>query len=131
MKKFIRIQSTQDIQVTGGLDSIDVTRRDQKDFKDRLNVQPAWVGKKALIRKGTFIYPSELKTWDTVKSLVASGILTLGEETDECNDEEVIKLKESLEKEAKRYAEMARAAEEDRIAGKSAPKKEEQVELKF
>lgn len=79
MKNYIRIQSKIDVAVTAGLQSINMSNKDAH-VADRLNVKSAWVGTRVLIHKGVGIYPNELKTWDSVKSLVRNGILTLGEE---------------------------------------------------
>ena len=91
MKKFVKIGSTQTIQVTGGLQNVNTTNlRSSKD--DRLNVKPMWMKLCCLIKAGTGYYPSELKTWSTVKSLEKAGILTIGEEVD------TFEPKEELEK---------------------------------
>jgi len=82
MKNYIRIQSKIDVAVTAGLQSINMSNKDAH-VADRLNVKSAWVGTRVLVHKGIGVYPNELKNWDSVKSLVKNGILTLGEEYEE------------------------------------------------
>ena len=118
MKKFVRIQSNIDIMVSAGLQAIDVSNKDAH-VADRLNVKSAWVGTRILVRKGTGYYPSEIAAWDSVKSLAKDKLLTIGEDVDEIPDgtpeevEKVVKAKETLQKEIKKYKARKKEAESD------------------
>lgn len=121
MKNYIRIQSTMNITVTAGLQSINMSNKDAH-VADRLNVKSAWVGTRILIHKGIGIYPNELKTWNTVKSLVKQGILTLGEEFEEVPTDivdckttvkESTEAKQNLTNEINNYKRMRAEAEKD------------------
>lgn len=117
MKKFVRIQSDIDIMVSAGLQAIDVSNKDAH-VADRLNVKSAWVGTRILVRKGTGYYPSEIATWDSVKSLAKDKLMTIGEDVDEIPGtpeevEKVEKAKETLQKEIKKYKARKKEAESD------------------
>lgn len=114
--KYIRIQSERNIEVTEGLQSIDMTNVDAH-VADRLRVAPAWVQTRVMIRKGMGLYPSCIKEWDSVKALAAARVLTIGMETDECDDpavDEVCKRIENAQRERLNRAEQART---DSIGG--------------
>lgn len=96
MKKFVRIQSEKNIEVTPDLQYIDMTNPDAH-VGDRLRVAGQWIQMRVLIRKGTGLYPSCVQNWSTVKSLAKSGVLTVGEETDECTNEETLATAKRLE----------------------------------
>lgn len=81
MGKFVRIQSTRSIVVTGGLQTIDATNLASQNA-DRLNVRPMWNNIKVRIQAGTGYYPAYITKWNTVKVLSAKEVLTIGEETD-------------------------------------------------
>lgn len=88
MSKLIRIQSTVDITVTGGLNFKDVTNPDAH-VPDRLKVSAEWPKCTVQIKKGVGNYPAEIKEWNTVKALVNDNILTLGEITEPTTDDEI------------------------------------------
>lgn len=102
MKKFIRITSVKTIQVTSGLDFIDNTNVDAH-VGDRLKVTSAWARTRVLIKEGTFYYPAIIKTWGTVKALVTDKVITLGDETDECDDPNATTIYDRLKREIKFY----------------------------
>ena len=81
MKEYVYIQSTMDITVTAGLQNEDVTNPDAH-IPDRLKVNPVWPKMRIMIEQGRHIYPKLIAEWDTVKSLVKAGILTIGEDAD-------------------------------------------------
>ena len=98
MKDYVYIQSTIDIVVTAGLQNEDVTNPDAH-IPDRLKVNPIWPKLRILIEAGRHIYPSCIAKWETVKSLVKDGILTIGEEVDSVDDPKVIEKAEDLKEE--------------------------------
>lgn len=83
MKRFIRIQSSKNIAVTAGLQSIDMSNRDAH-VADRLNISQVWTGTRVLVKNGVAYYPAVLSTWPAVKKLAELNILSLGEQVDEC-----------------------------------------------
>lgn len=85
-KKYVRIQSNQTIQVTCGLQHEDVTNPDAH-VPDRLKVSPSWPTCSVVISQGAHLYPSEIATWPTVIALKNDKILTIGEYTDELDDD--------------------------------------------
>lgn len=85
MKEYVYIHSTESIVVTAGLQYEDHTKQDS-DIANRMKIAPVWPKLKMLIKKGKFIYPSIITEWNTVKVLVKEGILTIGEELDNPND---------------------------------------------
>lgn len=110
MKNFIRIQSTKTIEITPGLDAINLTNRDAKAL-NTLNVKCAWANLTVLIREGAHYYPSEIKNWNSVKDLAKDGIFTVGEEVDTCpNQDEVMKEKLRLQREVTKYDKLREGA---------------------
>ena len=88
MKKFVKIQSSKTIQITAGLQCEDVTNPDAH-VPDRLRVASRWPKLSVLIREGVHWYPSEITEWNTLKALEKQKILTVGEFSDTCDEEEV------------------------------------------
>lgn len=86
-KAFVRIQSNVTINVTMGLQNQDVTNADAH-VPDRLKVNPLWPKLTVLIRQGVHWYPSEIAEWPTVKALVEDKVLTIGEFSDSCEEQE-------------------------------------------
>lgn len=123
MKKFVKIQSDVNIEVTEGLQSIDMTNRDAH-VADRLRVAPAWVQTRVMIKRGAGVYPACIQYWATVKALADNGVLTIGTETDEgdATAEETLARLEHAQVEREHRAE---AAKNDSIVGtdKPAPRK--------
>ena len=115
MKKFVKIQCDVNIEVTEGLQSIDMTNRDAH-VADRLRVAPAWVQTRVLIRKGAGVYPACIQHWSTVKALAANGTLTIGAETDE-GDEAAEEQLAKLERARNERENRAEAARNDSIVG--------------
>lgn len=115
MKKFVRIQSSINIRVTGGLQSINATNFKSPNA-DRLNVKPAWTGLMCTIEEGAHYYPSEIKNWSTVKSLAEAGKITIGEETDTISDKDeeakMTELKNKIQYELKKFEERRKQTEE-------------------
>lgn len=95
MSKFVRIQSNETIHVTCGLQNKDVTNADAH-VPDRLKVSATWPKAIVLIQRGAHMYPSEIAEWPTVKALAKDKVLTIGEFTDECDDQTVIQKKNEL-----------------------------------
>ncbi len=81
MAKYVRIQSTRPIVVTGGLQVINMTDENSTQ-NDRLKVQQKWTAFRVQIERGTGYYPARIKDWSSVKTLSEKQILTVGEETD-------------------------------------------------
>lgn len=96
-KKFVRIQSSIDITVTAGLQSIDMTNYNS-DIPDRMKVSAAWPLTTCDIRSGSGLYPAYIAQWNTVKNLQKDGILTIGEYTDNAESEEQVEIKKELDK---------------------------------
>lgn len=99
MKEYVRIQSSISIVVTAGLQNEDVTNPDAH-VPDRLKINPIWPKLKIMLKAGSHVYPSFITEWETVKSLQKDGIITIGEELDNANEEETkaaIALKEEVE----------------------------------
>ena len=113
MKKFIRIQSTKNIEVTEGLTCIDMTNLDAR-VADRLRVASAWVKSRILIRQGVGFYPAIIQEWNTVKELVNDGTLTLGFETDECDEPAAYEMYNRVERAHRDYEMRVAQAEADR-----------------
>lgn len=84
-KAFVRIQSSQTINVTCGLQNKDVTNPDAH-VPERLKINPLWPKCTVLIKEGAHWYPSEIVDWPTVKTLQDEDILTIGEFSDEPNE---------------------------------------------
>lgn len=118
MKKFIRIQSEKNIEVTEGLTHIDMTNLDAR-VADRLRVASAWVQSRILIRKGTGLYPAIIQTWETVQALVKDGVLTLGFETDDCDNPEAEEMYKRVERAHQDYERRLAQTEIDRERAES------------
>ena len=93
-KPYVRIQSTMNIQVTCGLNNIDVTNPDAH-VPDRLKISPTWPTCIVKIDAGVGVYPSEIIGWPTVQALAKDKILTIGELLDDA-DETVVNKKTTL-----------------------------------
>lgn len=102
MKEYVYIQSTMDITVTAGLQNEDVTNPDAH-IPDRLKVNPVWPKMRIMIEQGRHIYPKLIAEWDTVKSLVKAGILTIGEDADKPEAESMAAKKDDLKEELRRF----------------------------
>ena len=96
MKRFIRIQSSKNIMVTAGLQSIDMTNRDAH-VADRFSVAQMWTGTRVLVKKDVAYYPAVISTWPVVKKLAELGTLSFGETTDSC-PAEYLEYAEEIEK---------------------------------
>lgn len=102
-KKYVRIHSKRTIQVTSGLQHEDVTNPDAH-VPDRLKISPRWPLCLVVINQGSHLYPSEIVDWPTVKALAKDKVLTIGEFTDDLDEEDSktaetkIKLEENLKK---------------------------------
>lgn len=97
MAKFVRIQSEKTINVTAGLQHQDVTNPDAH-IPDRLKISPSWPKLTVLIKRGAHWYPAEIAEWNTVKALANDKILTIGETSDNCDDNEVVAKSEDLKR---------------------------------
>lgn len=103
MKKYVKIQSTMNITVTGGLFAQDVTNPDAH-VPDRLKVQPLWPKTMVDIKEGVGYYPAEISTWSTVKNLEKDKILTIGQQYDEIPTDEGMDVSK-IEKDSKELKE--------------------------
>lgn len=115
MKKYVKIQSSKNIQVTGGLSFLDMTDPKQA-VPNKLKVQPLWSKEKIKLRMGSAWYPSYITEWATVKALNNDGVITIGEFADILPDnvsaeekDEVIQHEQKL-KEAKMEIERQKAS---------------------
>ena len=101
MKDYVYIQSNTSIVVTSGLQNDNVTNPDAH-IPDRLKVNPVWPKLRVMIKAGRHIYPSLIVEWNTVKSLVKDGVITIGEEVDNPNDVKVEEKAKDLKDELKK-----------------------------
>lgn len=85
MKKYVKIQSSKNIQVTGGLSFLDLTDPKQA-IPNKLKIQPLWSKEKIKLKMGSAWYPSYITEWSTVKSLNKDGVITIGEFADTLPD---------------------------------------------
>ena len=92
---YVRIQSQQTIQVTCGLQNIDVTNPDAH-VADRLKISPSWPRCSVVIKQGVGLYPSEIVEWPTVQALAKDEIITIGQFVDETTDPKEVEVKENL-----------------------------------
>lgn len=99
MKKFVKINSTVNIEVYPDLGVIDATNPNAP-MADRLNVKPNWVYP-VLIMTGIHYYPAEVKDWKAIKSLEKKKILSVSENTDEVPEDEKARCEELMKKMAK------------------------------
>lgn len=81
MKKYVKIQSQRNIQLTGGLQFLDMTDANQP-IANKMKVQPLWSKEKLIIKAGSNWYPSYITQWSTTKALNEDGIITIGEFAD-------------------------------------------------
>lgn len=86
MKRFVKINSTINVEVYPDLDAIDTTN-EAAPMADRLSAKPNWVFP-ILIREGIHYYPSAIKEWKSVKSLEKHSKLSVSEEVDSIPDDE-------------------------------------------
>lgn len=102
MKDYVYIQSTTSIVVSAGLQAEDVTNPDAH-VGDRLRVNPYWPKMTILIKQGRHVYPSFIKNWESVKDLVKDNILTIGEEVDDIEDDEMKKAAKDVKDEIESF----------------------------
>ena len=102
MKDYVYIQSTTSIVVSAGLQAEDVTNPDAH-VGDRLRVNPYWPKMTILIKQGRHVYPSFIKNWESVKDLVKDNILTIGEEVDDIQDDEMKKAAKEVKDEIESF----------------------------
>ena len=84
-KPYVRIASNTTITVTAGLQCLDATNV-KSDIPNRLKVAPMWAKLTIDIKKGSFVYPSEILEWNTVKALAKEKVITIGELLDSPED---------------------------------------------
>lgn len=85
MKKYVRIQSTKNINVVGGLQTLDMSS--EVPGHERLNSKPMWTNLTILIKQGAHFYPGIVAEWESVKTLQNKEILTIGQFSDTCPNE--------------------------------------------
>lgn len=86
-KEFVIIQSKMNISVTPGLQAMDVTNVDAH-VPDRLKINSLWAKAVVDIKQGVGRYPAYITEWNTVKALVKDEVLTIGDYTNDVNEEE-------------------------------------------
>ena len=127
MAKFVRIQSTRPIVVTGGLQAIDMTDKTAA-VPDKLNVKPTWTAFRVQLRAGTGYYPARIADWSSVKVLSAKEVLTVGQFTDTVPAEyaeEAEKTYKQLEYEYSKYEKQLAKNAGSKTNKKAAKKSEE------
>ena len=92
---YVQIQSNKDIRVTKGLQYEDFTN-ESAHVPDRLKISPLWPKANFMIKKGQHWYPSEIVTWSTVQALQKDGVLTIGQYSDNADDEKIKEEKQTL-----------------------------------
>ena len=126
MAKFVRIQSTKPITVTGGLQSIDMT--DERSLNpDKLNVKPSWTSFRVQLRAGAGYYPARVKDWPSVKVLSSKEVLTVGQTVDALPEnyeykKEAEALYDTLEREYAKYEKQIGASTKAKASAKKAQK---------
>lgn len=135
MGKYVRIQSTRPIVVTGGLQTIDMTNKESTN-PDKLNVKPSWTAFRVQLKRGTGYYPARIKDWTTVKVLSEKQILTVGEVTDIVPEEfrkDAEEITERVEYEYAKYEKQlnARKQAEEKATPKKASSKKQKEETLF
>jgi len=131
MAKFVRIQSTRPIVVTGGLQAINMTD-ETAAVPDKLNVKPTWISFKVQLKQGTGYYPARIAEWSSVKVLSAKEVLTVGQFTDEVPadfKEEAEKTYKQLEYEYSRYEKQTAKAANSTAKKKAVTKKSSEPNL--
>lgn len=102
-KKFVKITNISNgVQVSPDLRSINTTNY-RSPTADRLKVKPAWTRFRIIIKTGTHYYPSIITKWESVKSLEKSNIITIGVETDTCDEPEAEEMLKALVAAQKKY----------------------------
>ena len=102
-KKFVKITNISNgVQVSPDLRSINTTNY-RSPTADRLKVKPAWTRFRIIIKTGTHYYPSIITKWESVKSLQESNIITIGVETDTCDEPEAEEMLKALVAAQKKY----------------------------
>ena len=102
-KKFVKITNVSNgVQVSPDLRSINTTNY-RSPTADRLKVKPAWTRFRIIIKTGTHYYPSIITKWESVKSLEKSNIITIGVETDTCDEPEAEEMLKALVAAQKKY----------------------------
>lgn len=112
MKKYVQIQSELAIGVTPGLQNNNVTNP-SANIPDRLKVNPSWPKAVVEIKVGKHWYPSEITEWNTVKALVKDGKMTIGEFSDECDDQGVVIAAENLDRELQKMKKTTKKASKE------------------
>ena len=114
-KEFVRIQSDTTITVTSGLQYVDSTDK-ESHLDNRLKVAASWPKMTVEIKQGKGVYPAEIASWPTVKSLEKDGILTIGQFIDDPETDEQKQVKEKLVEELKAHkAEIKKATLSDLV----------------
>ncbi len=108
MKKYVRIQSTKNRYVVGGLQTLDMSS--EVPGHERLNAKSMWTNLTILIKQGAHFYPGIVAEWESVKKLQEKDILTIGQFVDTCPEEAEIE---------KDYARIMKAYDEIRKSEKN------------
>lgn len=94
-KKYVTIQSSIDITVTGGLQYQDNTDTNSQS-PDKLKISPSWVKLKVDVKRGKGLYPAEIAEWESVKKLEKAEVLTVGAFVDAPENEEQEMIRKQL-----------------------------------
>ncbi len=78
-KNYVQIHSSITINVTGGLEYLNLTNPKLINVKDSLKISPQWPKSTITIKEGQHYYPSEVADYKTVKKLVSLGKLTISQ----------------------------------------------------
>ncbi len=133
MAKFVRIQSTRPITVTGGLQAIDMTDPNSLN-QDKLNVKPSWTAFRVLLKQGTGFYPARIKDWPSVKVLSDKEVLTIGQTVDTLPENyddkaKAEKMYKDLEYEYSKYEKQIKTLEAKKAPAKKAKREPQQETL--
>lgn len=105
MKRFIKITATRPfrVMVDSKDQAIDASDVNAINIQNRLKAINTWVDTLVTIKQGAGWYPSAIAKWQSVKSLQDAGLISIGPESDDCDDKEAVAFVEKFEQAQKNY----------------------------
>lgn len=121
MKRFVKITATRAfrVMVDSQDQSIDASDVNAINIQNRLKSMNTWVDTLVTIKKGTGWYPGVIAEWKSVKTLEANGLISIGAKSDDCDDQEVVKMVEAFETAQKNYDNQRKQVKEQAEAVKA------------
>ena len=131
MKRFIKITATRPfrVMVDSKDQAIDASDVNAINIQNRLKAINTWVDTLVTIKQGAGWYPSAIAKWQSVKSLENAGLISIGPESDDCDDKEAIALVEKFEQAQKNYEQQKKNVEKQAESVKAAVKASMQSDL--